>query len=149
MECWVCMSFGHKLCHFVHDQIAVSLTTYQAAGLTCNIKELAQIFVDQTARGVLLDGAARRAFEKALCQHGPVGAMWDAFHQHLHTHVLQSMSRVLRKLGLMLVRKVLSQISLCALLRLIRDDTFRFNGIFRLKEVSFYQKSSLSEKCRP
>ncbi|XP_052225834.1 uncharacterized protein LOC127841208 isoform X2 [Dreissena polymorpha] len=82
-----------------------------AAGLTCNIKELAQIFVDQTARGVLLDGAARRAFEKALCQHGPVGAMWDAFHQHLHTHVLQKLQitptyqpdhAALRKIGVSL-----------------------------------------------
>ncbi|KAH3841716.1 hypothetical protein DPMN_115190 [Dreissena polymorpha] len=59
------------------------------------------------------------------------------------------LSRVLRKLGLMHVRKKLSQISLCSPHRLIRDDTFRVYGIFRLKEVPFYRKSNLSGKCRP
>ncbi|KAH3814357.1 hypothetical protein DPMN_142853 [Dreissena polymorpha] len=39
------------------------------------------------------------------------------------------MCRFLKKLGLMHVRKVSSQISLCSLHRLIRDDSFRLNLI--------------------
>ena len=60
-----------------------------------------------------------------------------------------TVSRALRKLGIMHVRKVLSQISLCSPHRLIRDDTFRFYGIFSFKEVPPYRKSSLGGKCRP
>ena len=43
-------------------------------------------------------------------------------------------SRLRRHLGLIHVRKVSSQIRLSSLHRVIRDDTFRFNGFFRLKE---------------
>ena len=46
------------------------------------------------------------------------------------------MCRVLRKLGIMHVCKVSSQISLCNPHRLIWDDTFRIYDIFRLNEVS-------------
>ena len=73
--------------------------------------------------------------------------------QHIHyvgklPHVY--MSRVLgRKRGLMHVRKMSSQISLRSPHRLIRDDTFRFYGIFSFKEVTPHRKSRLGEKCRP
>ena len=59
------------------------------------------------------------------------------------------LSRVLRNLGLMHVRKVSSQISLCRPHNLFRDDTFRFSSIFIFKEVPHYRKSSLGGKCRP
>ena len=52
------------------------------------------------------------------------------------------MSLALRKWGLMHVRKVPSQISLYSPHRLIRDDTFHYNGIFR-----FLQKSTSKGKC--
>ena len=53
-----------------------------------------------------------------------------------HFQDIAYFSRVLRKLGIMLVRKLSSQISLCSPHRLIRDDNFRFYGIFRLNDVS-------------
>jgi hypothetical protein len=43
----------------------------------------------------------------------------------------------LRKLDIMHVRKVSSQISLCSPHRLIRDDTFRLNWIFSKKRLHF------------
>ena len=58
-------------------------------------------------------------------------------------------SRVLRKLGLMHVRKVSSQISLCSPHRLIKNDTFRFNGNLSFKKISAFRKSSLGGKCLP
>ncbi|KAH3857003.1 hypothetical protein DPMN_099600 [Dreissena polymorpha] len=45
-------------------------------------------------------------------------------------YVMILLSLVLRKLGLMHVRKVSSEISLCSPHRLFRDDTFRLNLIF-------------------
>ena len=50
------------------------------------------------------------------------------------------LSHVLRKLGLMHVRKVSSQISLCSPHRLIRDDTFRLNWIFAKKRLHLNEK---------
>ena len=58
-----------------------------------------------------------------------------------HRHILDDTSikhrfpRV-RLRGLMHVRKVSSQISLCSPHRLIRDEPFRFCGIFRSQKVS-------------
>jgi hypothetical protein len=65
-----------------------------------------------------------------------VGAMVDLRSGGSEMKVKKEMSLALEKLGLMHVRKVSSQISLCSTHRLIRRDTFRFNGIFRLQEVS-------------
>ena len=45
------------------------------------------------------------------------------------------LSLVQRKLGIMLVRKVSSQMSLFSPHRLIREDTLSYYGIFRSKEV--------------
>jgi len=59
------------------------------------------------------------------------------------------MGLFLRKLGLMHVRNVSSEISLCSLDMLIRDDTLRCFGIFSFKEVPSYRKSSFGSKCRP
>ena len=59
------------------------------------------------------------------------------------------MSCVLRKLGIMHVRKVSSQNSLCSLHRLIRDDTFRLNWIFAKKRLHLNKKCHKSGKCRP
>ena len=50
------------------------------------------------------------------------------------------MSHVLRKLGLMLVHKVLSQIRLCKLHRLIRDDTFHLYWNFAEKRLPLNKK---------
>ena len=47
---------------------------------------------------------------------------------------------VLRKLGLMHVRKVSSQISMCIPHRLIRDGAFRLNKIFGKKGHPLNQK---------
>ncbi|XP_052261918.1 uncharacterized protein LOC127865901 isoform X3 [Dreissena polymorpha] len=58
----------------------------------------------------------------------------------IHVNGYNKMSIVLRKVGFMHVRKVSSQFSLCSLHRPKRDDTFRFYGIFRLKEVPSYRK---------
>jgi len=55
-----------------------------------------------------------------------------------------SLCRVLRKLGIMLVRKVSSQIS-----RLIRDDTLRLNWIFANKRLHLKEKCHKSGKCCP
>jgi len=57
--------------------------------------------------------------------------------------------RVLRKLGIMHVRKVSSQISLLSSHRLIRDDTFRQKLIFAKKGLHFNKKCHKSGKCRP
>ena len=46
----------------------------------------------------------------------------------------------LGKLGLMHINQVLSQMSLYILHRLIRDFSFRFNGIFCFKGRLFYTK---------
>ena len=59
------------------------------------------------------------------------------------------MWRVLRKLGKMLVRKVSSQISLCSLHRLTRDDTFCLNWIFAKKRHHLNEKFHKSGNCRP
>ena len=61
----------------------------------------------------------------------------------LDLHV-EHLSRVLRKLGIMHVRK-----SVVPDKPVQRDDTFRFYGIFSFKEVHPYRKSSLGGKCRP
>ena len=50
------------------------------------------------------------------------------------------------KLGIMLVLKLSSQISLCSPHRLIRDNNFRFYGIFCWNDVSSWRKSTLGEK---
>ena len=51
------------------------------------------------------------------------------------------MCRVLRKLGIMHVRKVSSQISLCSSHKVIKDDTFCLNWIFAKKRLH------LKENC--
>ena len=60
-----------------------------------------------------------------------------------------NMCRVLRKLGIMHVRKVSSQISLCSPHRLIRDDTFRLNWIFAKKRHHLNEKFHKSGNCHP
>ena len=59
------------------------------------------------------------------------------------------MSRVLRKLGIMQVRKVSSQISLCRPNRLIRDDTFRLNWIFAKERLPLNENIIQSESIVP
>ena len=59
------------------------------------------------------------------------------------------MSLSLRKWGLIRVRKVPSQISPCCPHRLIRDETFRFDGTFRLKKVSSTQNPVTAENVVP
>ena len=54
--------------------------------------------------------------------------------------------RVLRKLGIMHVRKVSSQISLCSPHRLIRDDTFRLNWIYAKKRQHLNEKIPWTRK---
>jgi len=83
----------------------------------------------------------------ALITMAPCGIL----NMHCYNFVtrIHYMGLVLRKLGLMHVRKVSSNISLCSLDRLIRDDTLRFFGIFSFKEVPSYRKSSFGGKCRP
>ena len=58
------------------------------------------------------------------------------------------MGRALRKRGLNHVRKVSSQISLCSLHRLIKDNTFRLNLIIAKKILSLNTKYNTSVKCR-
>ena len=70
-------------------------------------------------------------------------------HAFEHRERVDYMWRVLRKLVKMLVRKLSSHISLCSPHRLIRDDNFRFYGIFRLNDVSSKRKYSLGGKCHP
>jgi hypothetical protein len=54
------------------------------------------------------------------------------------------MSRDLEKLGLIYVRKLPPQISLCSPHRLIRDNTFRLNWIFAKKRLSLNEKYNKS-----
>ena len=70
--------------------------------------------------------------------------------QQLRNHAtVNQVCRVLRKLGIMLVRKVSSQISLCSPHRLIRVDTFRLNLIFAKMRHYLNEKFHKSGNCRP
>ena len=55
--------------------------------------------------------------------------------------------RVLRKLGIMHVRNVSSQISLCSSHRLIRDENFRLNMIFGMKGLPLNEKNNIKADC--
>ena len=67
----------------------------------------------------------------------------------LNKQPLLQLSTALGKLGSMHVRKVSYQISRCSPHRLIRDNTFRFYGIFPLNKSLLKKKFSLGEKCCP
>ena len=94
----------------------------------------------------------RNTWLERLCYGGSILRFWYMFLNKLclvcFLLTWLIMGRGLWKGGLMHVRKMSSQISLCSPLRMIRDDIFRLNRISAKKRLLLIIKYHKSGKCQ-
>ena len=81
------------------------------------------------------------------------GGLFVKRHISTHVHIIPvacyilNIAYILEERGLMNVRKVSTQMSLCSLHKLIRDDTFCLNWMYNKKKLTMNEKYNIGWKC--